>query len=437
MRSKIKRLLTLLTLSVSLSCFAQNAEILNLYNQAKYIMVIDYADSLIDLEKANHKVWLYKGLSHQAIYQYPKAVQSFQKAGRLKPGTDIDLLLAKAWEYSGAEENAIKIYSDILKKDSLNMPALARMASIYKNQRDYLNSTDYYSRLINIDSTNSFFYYQLGHSTSKIGLSEPAASYFFKAYTLNPNDFKSVKGFLNELVKQTRYEEALRYIDSFLYVFPENLQLIKQRAYLFGIGGNYLDAVKEFEKVVEMGDSSLYTCKYFGQSLYNNGNYEQAVYWLDRYLQKKPDDVKNQFIIAIAYQKDYQYQNSLDHFGMVESIIFDKENIAQLHKERAQTYIALGDYYSFRDSTGIKKKEYYDLALQGLNKAEELFPQDHLLFKQLGVFYEHKMKNAPMALYYYQQYYNRLDPQKIKPYQLTWIQDKIGELKEEVHFMGD
>lgn len=415
---------------------AQSDSLVQYYNSGEYHKAIIAANKWLNSNKANYESYYYRGLSQQALYQYNNAVESYRAAKSIKSSTSLNLTLAKAWELAGNNDKALLIYDEVINADSANIVAKARKASILKSQKDYLKAADLYSQLVKQDSSNGHFYYQLAYCTSKLGLSNLASEYYFSAYTLNVNDFRSIKGFLGELVKQKYYEDANAYIDSFLYAFPQHIYLLKQKAYLSAIGGNYLDAVQGFKEVTELGDSTMFTCKYYGQSLYNNGNYSEAVIWLDKYLSNQPDDVKNQFIIGLAYQKDYQYQNSLDHFDMVEDIIYDQENIALLFSERAQTYIAFGDYYGFRDSTGVKKKQNYDLALECYLKAEELHPGNNLIYRKLGLLYDDKLHNPQLALYYFQIYYNKLDPNKIDEHRLQWIQDRIGALKEEVHFIG-
>lgn len=416
---------------------AQNDSLIHYYNSGNYNQVISNANELTSIKKATYNTYYYCGLSQQALYKYSDAVESYLAAKKINANVNINLLLGKAYELAGSNDKAIIIYSELIYSDSMNVLAKARKAAILKSRKEYLEASELYANLIKQDSMNSYFYSQLAYCTSKLGLSDHAAEYYFTAYKLNTDDFKSVKGYLSELVKSKYYELANSYIDSFLYAFPDHIYLLKQKAFLAAIGGNYLDAVSGFKKVIERGDSTVFTCKYYGQSLYNNGNYHEAVFWLNRYLKSHPDDAKNHFIIGLAYQKDYQYQNSLDHFKIVEDIVYNTKTIAEVYLERGHTLVAYGDYYSFRDSTGRKKIEYYDLALESFLVAVDANPKNSSVLKELGVFYENKMHDPQLALYYYQNYYNQIDPDKLNVWKLQWIQDKLGELKEEVHFMGN
>ncbi len=213
--------------------------------------------------------------------------------------------------------------------------------------------------------------------------------------------------------------------------------MLKRKAYLYALGGNYLDAVNQFQEVVEFGDSSLFTCKYYGQSLYNNGEYEKAVFWLGHFLDRKPDDFQNQLIMGLACQNDYQYNKSIDHLNIALSLQYDKKMIARIFIETGNTYAKYGDYMGFRDSTGIKASKNYNLALDNYLLAQEQSPENFKIYRILGSFYETKLKDAKVALYYYKKYYDEMDTDKIDEHQLVWIQSKILKLTEEVHFIGE
>ena len=213
--------------------------------------------------------------------------------------------------------------------------------------------------------------------------------------------------------------------------------ILKQKAYIAALGGNYLDAVNDFEKVTQLGDSSLFTCKYYGQSLYNNGEYGKAVFWLGRFLDKKPDDFQNQLIMGLACQNDYQYKKSLKHLNIALLLQYDKKMVARIFIETGNTYVKYGDYYGFRDSTGIKAAENYKMALDNYLLAQEQTPDNFKIYRTLGSFYETKLKDAKVALYYYKKYYKEMDTDQIDEEQLVWIQSKISKLTEEVHFIGE
>jgi tetratricopeptide (TPR) repeat protein len=242
-----------------------------------------------------------------------------------------------------------------------------------------------------------------------MGLIPPAIDYYQKAISLNPQNLKTGHQFVSLLVDAKYYDAALAVIDTFLFQFPDNLHLLKQQAYIKAIGGNYLEAVKQ---------------------------YSEASFWLSKYLEKVPDDSKNQFILGLAYQNDYQYEKSLEHLSLAMEQLYPRELLSRIAAERATTYSMYGVYCSFRDSLKSNTQGYYKLAVDNFLEALALNPDDFTIYNKLGRLYEENIKDTKLALYYYEIYYKKMDPQKIAPLKLDWIQNKIRQLKEEMHFAG-
>ncbi len=438
MHKKLIFILLLGFASIILKANSKQTDYATLYNNAKYAEVINLANKTIAIDSTNFEAWYYKGLSEQALYKFSEAVNSFEKAVAFTGDKATALfLLGNVYELAGNSNNAVNTYKKLLFIDSLHIPAKAKLAKVYKSQKEYENAIKLFLGLVKLDTANGYFYSQLAYCCKKSGLKTKAVTYYEKAIELNPQDLESGKHLITELINQKYYEYATLVVDSFLTRFPQNIYLLKHKAYIYAIGGNYLDAVNGFKKVAQLGDSTLFTCKYYGQSLYNNGEYEKAVFWLGRFLDKKPSDFQNQFIMGLACQFDYQYKKSIEHLSIALFLKYDKKMIARIYTETGNTWSKYGDYLGFRDSTGMQAPEKYKLAIDNYLLAEELMPDDFKIYKVLGVFYETKMNDAKIALYYFEKYYKELDTDKINRYELIWIKEKIKLLKEEVHFIGE
>jgi len=434
------------TLAIIWLCFifmstteAQNTvnKLVELYGKGDFIQTISLCEAMIQKNETTFEIFYYKGLSEQALSKFKEATETFRQS--LFMATDsIPVLfsLGNCQESAGDDEAAIKTYQQLLGIDSAYNPAKARLASIYKSQRDYSKAMEWYAQLVKSDTTNGYFYSQLAWCCSKFGLFEPVVPYYLKAIELNPNDLRSITELISELVDHKYYEDVQYYCDSFLVLFPGNLKILKQQAYVTALEGKTLDAVRQFRYITQLGDSSMFTCKYYGQSLYNNGQFPEAIFWLDKYLKNQPDDTKNQFIMGLACQKDYQYEKSLEHFDITLKQVFDPELIARIYTETGTTFSKFADYTSFRDSTKTKADPLNKKALENYLAAESIHPQGAEIYKTLGVYYKDKLKDAKIALYYLEKYRQKVNHQKLDEYELIWLDKEIGRLKEEVHFIG-
>ncbi len=141
--------------------------------------------------------------------------------------------------------------------------------------------------------------------------------------------------------------------------------------------------------------------------------------------------------MAMAYQKDYQYQKSLDHFQLTFDQIYNPDLLAKLYLEKANTLAGYGKYYGFRDATGKLSNEKFEEATQTYLKALETKPDYNEVLLTLAQHYETNLKDPRLALYYYEKYYKTIDPLKAMPHEVEWLERKISKLKEDVHFIGD
>lgn len=429
-------ILLLFSIFLNLSTYSQINSLEQDFKDGKYKKIIDKTEVEINKNEANFELWYYRGLSQQALFQYGNSIKSFEKAISLtNDTTNIKRLLSESYEKIGDIKKSINIYESFLKTDSLNIITLNKIAQLYKANSDYIKAMDIYTRLVNIDSLNDYFYQELGNCTSKIGLETIATGFYLKSYQLNNRNIKSLKAYISGLMmKQTLYDSAERCIDTSLEVFPKEAFLFRNKGFLYAIRTNYLSAIETFKKTTELGDTSLFTCKYYGQSLYENGNYKDATYWLGRYLDSYPNDIKNTFLIAVAYNKSYEYEKSLESFEFLEQTVYNKTFIYSVCREKAKTYLAYADYIGYRDSTLKRKKILEKLALNYLKEAEMFVDaKNYSVYSDIASFYHHREKNTRMALYYYEKYYKQFPADS--PAELTkWIRSKITKLKEDLHF---
>jgi tetratricopeptide (TPR) repeat protein len=269
---KIFNSIVLAILCWSVSATILTDDFIKAYEASNYNETIRLAKISINENDHNFDAWYYKGLSENALYKFTDAVISFERAAELTTDKSAILfLLGNACESSGNSVKAIESYTKLVQLDSLHIQAKARLAKVYKGQKEYLKAIDLFSSLVELDSTNAYFYAQLAFCCKKFGLKDPAIRYYEKVIELNPNDVESGRLLINTYVDQKYYEDAAALVDTLLIRFPNNIQLLKRRAYILAIGGNYIGAIREFQNVVELGDSSMFTSKYYGHSLFNNG----------------------------------------------------------------------------------------------------------------------------------------------------------------------
>ena len=91
-------------------------------------------------------------------------------------------------------------------------------------------------------------------------------------------DVKSIK----KLAEESRFDEALNRCDDLLKTFPEReSKILRTRAYVYALMGNYEKALADREAVLEIGQTTLADYFRAGENALSLGRHDQAIVWLN------------------------------------------------------------------------------------------------------------------------------------------------------------
>jgi tetratricopeptide (TPR) repeat protein len=170
---------------------------------------------------------LNKGIKAFREARFEQAVEYFENASKLDPElTNAELYLATAWaqqyipnvdtpENKRFAENAIKIFDQVLTKDSNNASAVAGLAGMYQSLGEYQKAKEYYMKQTQIDPENPVPYYAIGSTDwilvydkqnpltdeEKAPLVAEGLQYVDKALEKNPN-YDEAMTYKNLLLRQ-------------------------------------------------------------------------------------------------------------------------------------------------------------------------------------------------------------------------------------------
>ncbi len=129
---------------------------------------------LMAQQTADFRGWLNQGVQAFRNGRYDEAIQAFQKAADLEPSNvAAHLYLGTAYMQrfipgNNSQENrdhasrAEAEFQRVLTLDATNQVALASIASLKMNQRQWADARDWYNRILGVDSKNTAAYYSLG-----------------------------------------------------------------------------------------------------------------------------------------------------------------------------------------------------------------------------------------------------------------------------------
>ena len=245
--------------------------------------VLSVADSLYDLGN------------------YSKAIATYSE---YSPQKDTYEPIAKAYQSLGNYDQAMLYYDKALRSDSTNVMIKYNYAKLLARTKNFKLAKAYFLELIDSDYKNPNFHYELGsvleRSVDSLG---EAQNRFHSAYELDNSHQKAIYKIAKFHLVKRHHELVDKYVDSGLESFANNRELISLKAQNFFWQEMYDDAAVWFQKLVDLGESSLFLHEKLGfcyLRLYDN---ENAMKHVKKALKYEPQSPTKFYILCQIYGK--------------------------------------------------------------------------------------------------------------------------------------
>ncbi len=307
-------------------------------------------------------------------------------------------MLVKVLEYEGDYKGAIRILQQVLEKDSVNLEFLSRLGDNY----------------FEIDSIDH------------------AIESFRRLVRLNPDDQLSQIKLANFYLIKKEYGKAVSIADSLLKTDSTNNKAIRIRGIANFRSSKFKDAVSDFTKLMERGDSGIIVLKHLGISESKTYAFHDSRAHLSLAYRLDSMDREICFFLARGFLNSRTPEKGLYYLERADSLLQpDPEILATIYLEKVSIYSTL---------------KWYDEALYSYLLAYKYSPKPEYLF-YIGSLYQYRFEDKMMALEYYERFLLALpemkdtDPYRLKDQQTITLKqvaiDNIEFLKEELFFKGD
>ncbi len=211
---------------------------------------------------------LNKGVQAFKNAQYPEAVERFKTAVELDPSFDTArLYLATAYmqQYipgSETPENkqmaqaAFDNFNKVLEHDAKNDVAIASIASLYLNQKNWTEAQKWYERLISVNPNNAEAYYSLGFLAWSEWYPEyqkARANLGMKQEDPGPIKDKKVKDELKSKYGPV-IANGLKNLDQALKINPDYDDAMAYENLLVREGADLVDTKQEYDEQIKKAD---------------------------------------------------------------------------------------------------------------------------------------------------------------------------------------
>lgn len=253
------------------------------------------------------------GIDHMDQYEYKKAAQYFYACQReYNDNPRYAYFLARAYEHLGNIQDARIFYQKAYSLDSAQVKYIMALGNIELQRRDYRVARKYFESLLPMDSTNSYYYKQVG-KTCYYSNDLPCATQAFQyALYYNNRDLDAIGLLAGVYFENQDYEKCLEWVRKGLLLDRMNPKFLNLKLKSEVKNEQYEDAVHTAELILSELDSAFQTRKYYGIALCKTREYEKSVKMLSPLLDFREDEGIHYFL-SESYAALGEQEKSIQH----------------------------------------------------------------------------------------------------------------------------
>ncbi len=418
-------------LSLNFRLFAQSTGFEDDFNAIQYALnqgnaseSYRLAHNFVENYPDSSKAWYLKSQVERQIIQYKKALKSGLQAINIESGIPAYYYQISSI-YSDLQQYKLCVsYCDsVMHIDSTHLfAAILKGNALIKNGQTEEALDQYYTLHLQ-DSVNINFMKRIGSLYAKIDSLNNAISWYSKAVEIDTTDISSYTHLGNLYVRSEQYETGLPVLTKAISIDSINSWLYRFRGSLNIMGANLAEAEEDFTKAILLGDSTAFTFRHLGLSLYKQSKYEEALPVYQATVKLDPADSQAWYYLAFCYKWKEDLDNAI--------ACMDKALELSVSPGISDVYNGLAQFYS------LERK--YDTAMHYYSRAYEWNEEDPVPLAQMGMLVEQTGGDKENAKSFYLSFIQKasLKDTQLKKYiegRLQIINEKLfmdGKLERE------
>lgn len=405
--SILKHFILLVILTNSYFISAQSL-VDSLLQNGNYLVALETLKNQTDtFAKFNQSAKIY-----QKIGNYNKAIHYYQKALSYKELREIQRALAKTYESNGNIINALNLYKQLVKSDSLNYLDLYKLGKLYAKTNNNTNAIQIFKKLSVIDPSNPNYSYQIGLQSK--------------------NKFRRVEAFLNTYYIDTLHSRSIYQIakffksindtDSARIFIDKGLEINSNSSKFIRLKIADLYKRKDYKKALEYSlhldsivPNDLFANQRIGLSYWRLKDYDNAKKYLNKALRIDRKEKTNFYYLGLLYKDMENYKLAKMYFKT--AIVLDLPDVDN-------------EYYNLGLIAQAEKDP--KIAVDSFNKSFQNNPNNYMALFELAIMSDLYYKDKSIALKYYEKYKDRFSA-KHKD-NTVYVEMRIKEIKEALFF---
>ncbi len=279
---------------------------------------------------------------------YTKAIEAYKT---LKSLDEVYDKIAKAYIAIGNFGNGLEYYEKATTVNPEDTLIKYEYAKLLTKAKKYTEANQLFRRLIQLDSLNPNYHYELGVVLEK-QRDTTTIDKFMKAYGLDFTHQKAIFKIAKHHLIKRKFETVHQFVDKGLESYANNVELISLKAQAYYHQDYFTHSVVWFNKLLDLGEKSEFIHEKLSLSYAQNSDYEDAIYHRKQALKFNPYDANAMFVIG-----NYFYR--LNNFEKAEEYISKSLKIQDV--PLSNEYQRLGTIYN--------RQKKYEKAIKAFQKS--------------------------------------------------------------------
>lgn len=405
-------------------------------------------------------------------YDYEAALQLMEKTPSSIP---LLYLKGKALKELGRNNEALNVFNQLTKQDSLNPRAYIEAGECYKTLGKFQPALLCYKRVLDLKPEHKYARIQyisqllnlqkyqeaLGESTALAEQDSSATILHLKAQSLEglysdpniqigaymeiheryPDDYLAASKLASLYIRNNYYDYAIETCEAYRKTDTTNATVNRLEAQAYCLNQEYQKALERYQPLLAQGDSSFYNCYYAGISHYALNQPYEAHDLLEAARKHAPDHIDLLYYLGKACSKTLWKKKGMEYMEDAIRLVFPQDSVV------ARLYGGLAD--CCREAAEPRKQ------IKALMQQYKYNPQAHyVLYKAAFVSFYH-LKDLESTEKYLEAYLKtRPKESKDQPQEMTeegdivinennrynaaeaWLQDLRKRKKVEDFFQG-
>jgi tetratricopeptide (TPR) repeat protein len=395
-----------------------------LYMQGQYEKALSSIRQCIVEDSADYRLFLLQGNIQENLYQYDKALVSYNQALQLdEENKALKSSLAALYTKTGRIDLSAGLYAQLAEAEPENLHWKMKSTGALQSLGKHQQALEILRDVVRKDSVNWVIQREMGDCYFRLNNFDSAAIFYRKSLDAYPNN-KSFIQLMRIKIKNEDYVAAIKTGREAVKFDSTNVEAWKQMGRAYFLINMKQNAIAVFDKAVALGDTSYLTCSHLGL-IHHSEDYTLGIKYLEIALRQEPKDLAIMYYLSLAYKFGREFDKSIALLDKINKDIKPYDSI------RIIAAIERGAVY--------RSQKRYSEAVKVYSEVLKSDPSQIGLYYSIADMYQYNLDKKKEALEWFIRYINKLDPKwETNVYEentvLQYTKDRINRLKTDLFF---